>query len=118
MFIATATALGLCFGALASQPALAQAAADDLALPKAFKITPLIKSTKTASGMLIKYPASDKAEMIAVIGEMEPGGRTALHQHPVPVVVYILEGTLTVQSQGHDPRDFKPGQIFLEDIDH
>ena len=36
-----------------------------------------------------------QAEVVSVIGELEPGGRTARHQHPVPVFVYVLEGTLT-----------------------
>lgn len=119
--LAAAAVIGLCSGALAQDSTgsqLAQGAADDQALPKGFKTTPLIKSTKTASGMPLRYPTPDKAEMTAVIGELEPGGRTALHQHPAPVLVYVLDGTLTVQAQGGEPRDYKSGQSFLEDINH
>jgi hypothetical protein len=52
------------------------------------------------------------------LDRLEPGGRTALHQHPVPVYVYVLEGTLTVQAQGAEAREYKPGQAFLEDVNH
>ena len=44
--------------------------------------------------------------------------RTARHQHPVPVFVYVLEGTLTVQADGGQPREYKPGQAYMEDINH
>ncbi len=107
---------GLCIVALISV-AGAQQTGDDQALPKGFKTTPVLKSTQTASKMPIEYPKG-KAEIISVIGELEPGGRTALHQHPVPVFVYVLDGTLTVQAQGAEPRDYKPGQAFLEDVNH
>lgn len=87
------------------------------ALPKGFKTTPVLKSTMTASNRPIAYPSDGKAEVISVIGEIEPGGRTARHQHPVPVFVYVLEGALTVQADGAEPREYKPGQAFLEDVD-
>ncbi|MGH7326637.1 MAG: cupin domain-containing protein [Candidatus Rokuibacteriota bacterium] len=107
---------GLCIVVLIGV-AGAQQTGDDQALPKGFKTTPVLKSTQTASKMPIEYPKG-KAEIISVIGELEPGGRTALHQHPVPVFVYVLDGTLTVQAQGAEPRDYKPGQAFLEDVNH
>jgi quercetin dioxygenase-like cupin family protein len=93
-------------------------AADDQALPKGFKTTPVLKSGLTAGKMPIEYPKAGKAEIISVIGELEPGGRTALHQHPVPVFVYVLEGTLTVQAQDALAREYRPGQAFLEDVNH
>ena len=96
----------------------AQAAAEDQALPKGFKTTAVLKSGLTAGKQPIEYPKTGKAEIISVIGELEPGGRTARHQHPVPVYVYVLEGTLTVQAEGAEAREYKPGQAFLEDVNH
>lgn len=96
----------------------AQAASDDEALPKGFKTTPVLKGTQTASNVKLEYPKTGKAEIVSVIGELEPGGRTARHQHPVPVFVYVLEGTLTVQAEGGQPREYRPGQAFLEDVNH
>jgi quercetin dioxygenase-like cupin family protein len=94
-------------------PALAQ---DNMALPQGFKAEPVLKSGKTADGDPLKFPATEKAEIVSVIGTLEPGGRTALHQHPVPVYVYLLEGSLTVKTEGGEPRNYKAGQAFLESV--
>lgn len=96
----------------------AQTAGDEQALPKGFKTTPVLKGTQTASNLKLEYPKTGKAEVVSVIGELEPGGRTARHQHPVPVFVYVLEGTLTVQADGGQPRDYRPGQAYIEDVNH
>ncbi|HET7876285.1 MAG TPA: cupin domain-containing protein [Methylomirabilota bacterium] len=121
LLIASVSSLFLITAAVAQQPAptqVAQAAGEDQALPKGFKVTPVLKSSHTASNMPVEYPKTGKAEIVSVIGELEPGGRTALHQHPVPVFVYVLEGTLTVQAQGGQPREYKAGQAFVEDVNH
>src|SRR5437868_4793281 len=60
----------------------------------------ILKSGKTVDGELVHYPAGKSPEITSAIVTLEPGGRTALHQHPVPVVAYILEGTLTVKEEG------------------
>ena len=96
----------------------AQAAGDEQALPKGFKTTPVLKGTQTASNIKLEYPKTGKAEVVSVIGEIEPGGRTSRHQHPVPVFVYVLDGTLTVQAEGGQPREYRPGEAFLEDVNH
>ena len=95
-----------------------QTATDNQALPKGFKTTPVLKSIQTASSMNVQYAKTGQAEVVSVIGELEPGGRTSRHQHPVPVFVYVLEGTLTVQADGGPPREYAPGKAFLEDINH
>ncbi len=121
LLIASVSSLSLITAAAAQQSApaqMAQAAGEDQALPKGFKITPVLKSSQTASNMPVEYPKTGKAEIVSVIGELETGGRTALHQHPVPVFVYVLEGTLTVQAQGGQPREYKAGQAFIEDVNH
>lgn len=111
--IAILASVGLVIAAAAQQ-----SGGDDQALPKGFKTTPVLKSTKTASDKKIEYPRSGQAELVSVIGVLEPAGRTARHQHPVPVFVYVLDGTLTVQAEGGQPREYKPGQAFMEDINH
>lgn len=111
--IATLATLVLATAGTAQQPA-----GGDEALPKGFKTTPVLKSVETASKTKIAYPKAGQAEVVSVIGVLEPGGRTARHQHPVPVFVYVLEGTLTVQADGGPPREYAPGTAFLEDVDH
>src|SRR5918999_3090124 len=104
-----------CAGAQQQSP---QPAGGDPALPQGLKTTPVLKRGRTAGKKPIEYSKTGKAEIVSVIGELEPGGRSALHQHPVPVYVYVLEGTLTVQAHGMEAREYKPGQAFLEDINH
>ena len=119
--IVSVSSLSLITAAAAQQPApkqVAQAAGEDQALPKGFKTTPVLKASQTASNMPLEYPKTGKAEIVSVIGELEPGGRTSLHQHPVPVFVYVLEGTITVEAQGGQPRDYKAGQAYIEDVNH
>src|SRR3970040_768955 len=84
----------------------------------AFKTTPLLKGGKTADGDALTYPKTDKPEGVSGIGGLDPGGRTALPQHPVPVSVYVMEGTLEVQTEGKSVRNYKAGEAFLESVGH
>jgi quercetin dioxygenase-like cupin family protein len=90
---------------------------DDQALPSGFDAQPVLKSTKTADGDPLQLPTTGQAEIVSVIGTLEPGGRTARHKHPVPVFVYLLEGELEVQTEGGEPRLYKTGEAFLESVD-
>src|SRR5262245_17111404 len=95
---------------------LAQAPTEDLALAKGVKATVMLRSTQTTSKMSFEYPKAGKPELVAVVVEIEPGGRSTLHQHPVPIVVYVLEGTLTLQAQGGAVQEYKAGEAFVEDV--
>lgn len=90
-------------------PSLAQGDA----LPAGFATQSLLKTTTTRDGEPIAYPAG-KPEIISVIGTIEPGGRTPLHQHPVPVYVYILEGEVELRSEGGEPHRYMPGEAYIE----
>jgi len=84
-------------------------------LPKGFSATPVLKSGKTADGDPLAFPQTQKPEIVSVIGTLEAKGQTALHRHPVPVFVYLLEGELSVQIEGQqDRRQYKTGEAFLE----
>jgi quercetin dioxygenase-like cupin family protein len=48
---------------------------------------------------------------------LPPGGKTGLHRHPCPVISFILEGSVTVQVLGEDPRTFTVGQTVFEPAD-
>jgi quercetin dioxygenase-like cupin family protein len=96
----------------------AGAGESDSALPSGFAVEPVLKSTATADGDPMAYPQSGKPEIVSVIGVIEPGGRTARHQHPVPVYVYLLEGELEVQTEGKEVRHYRTGEAFLESIGH
>lgn len=95
------------------QPGLAQ---DSSALPEGFEAAPVLKAHQTADGDPLSYPSTGNPEIVSVVGTLAPGGRTALHQHPVPVYVYVLEGALAVKSEGGEPRNYSQGEAFLESV--
>lgn len=101
-------------------PAFGQQAQDSAsqALPSGFEAQPVLKTTETADGDPLAFPDTDEVEIVSVTGTIQPGGRTARHQHPVPVFVYILEGTLEVQAEGKEPRTYNVGEAFMESVNH
>jgi quercetin dioxygenase-like cupin family protein len=105
----TIVAFGLCVGR-------AGAEGDNGALGATTAL--VLKSNRTADGEALKYPEGASPEITAAVVTLEPGGRTALHEHPTPVVAYILEGTLTVKEEGREPRTYKAGDSFLETVGH
>ncbi len=63
-----------------------------------------------------KLPALDGQRLEATIVEVTypPGGANPAHQHPCPVIGYVLEGALRMQVKGQPERIFKPGETFFE----
>jgi quercetin dioxygenase-like cupin family protein len=61
----------------------------------AVKVTPVLKTTKSWDGTLLKYPEG-QAEISGMIIEIAPEGTTGWHLHPVPSFGMLLEGTLEV----------------------
>jgi quercetin dioxygenase-like cupin family protein len=53
-------------------------------------------------------------EVVMLTVEYLPGGASMPHRHDANVFVYVLEGTLTMQIDGHDPVTLKPGDTFYE----
>ena len=48
----------------------------------------------------------------------EPGGVIGMHSHQErPAFSYILEGTLTVGTEGGDVREYQPGEVITESRD-
>ena len=108
-FLAAAAAFALSLPAAGAEQA-------DQALPSGFEVQPVLKSSVTADGDPLKFPQGGTPEIVSVIGTIQPAGRTARHQHPVPVYVYVLEGDLEVQTEGKEVRQYKAGDAFLESI--
>ncbi|PST26941.1 cupin domain-containing protein [Mesorhizobium plurifarium] len=98
-----------CLAVLTASTAFAQ----DNPLPEGFETQPLVKSSVSRDNEPIAYPAG-KPEMISVIGTLAKGGRTALHEHPVPVYVYVMEGEVEVRTEGKEPHRYKAGEAFIE----
>jgi len=62
------------------------------------------------------FPKADRLEARVETATLEPGKIGGWHTHPTPVVVYVMEGTLTVEIKGKDPIVTKAGEAYLEPI--
>lgn len=96
-------------------PAPAAAPADPAAAKSGgYPAVPLLETGKTILGEKIRYPRTGDANVTAAIFTLEPGGRSMLHKHGVPLFAYILEGELTVDYGKHGTRVYKQGQSLME----
>jgi quercetin dioxygenase-like cupin family protein len=77
------------------------------------KLTPVLEATTTITGQPIRFPQGDN-QFTAVIAEVAPGGQVGRHMHPMPLFVYMLEGTLSIEMEGHGTHTFSAGQRFAE----
>jgi quercetin dioxygenase-like cupin family protein len=65
---------------------------------------------EVVSGM----PKSDRQEVRVLTATLKPGDKTPFHTHRFPVTVYILEGTFTLEMEGHAPKTITAGQAYVE----
>ncbi len=79
------------------------------------KLSPEFQSTTTLTGQEIQFPLWHNQIMV-LRGEWAPGAEIGRHMHPVPVLTYVLEGTVTVTADGHSPVTYGPGQAFLDPV--
>ena len=96
--------------ALVAGPAVAQ----DATPAKDYPAVPLLSTSTSILGEIIRYPKTGPAHVTAAIVTRAPGGRTVLHRHGVPLFAYILEGELTVNYGKHGTRTYRQGQSFME----
>lgn len=75
--------------------------------------TVILKSTTTGDGVPLVYPKGTP-QITSRITVFPPGAETVLHRHPVPLYAYIMEGELTLITEGQPVRRFKAGEAFME----
>ena len=80
-----------------------------------FKATTVLQTTTTAVGQPVEFPLF-RNQFTAVLLEVAPGGQSGRHMHPLPVLVYVLEGQFTIEVEGQPPRTYSPGQAFAESV--
>jgi quercetin dioxygenase-like cupin family protein len=85
--------------------------------PVGLQASTVLQTTTTAIGQPVQFPAS-RNQWTVVMLEIAPGGRVGRHLHPVPNLVYVLEGEITIEADGHPARTYRPGQAFAESVDH
>ena len=76
-------------------------------------VTTILQASTTPAGQPIQFPLF-RNQLTARLVEIAPGGQVGRHMHPVPVLVYILEGELTVEADGQPARTYKAGQGGVE----
>lgn len=62
----------------------------------------------------ITYPTKKPARITSDISVLEAGQETGWRRHRVPVYVYVLEGTYTVEYDAAVTRDFPAGSAFIQ----
>ena len=77
------------------------------------KATTILQAATTPEGQPIQFPLF-RNQFTANLVEIAPGGQVGRHMHPVPVLVYIMEGELTVEADGQPARTYKAGQAAVE----
>jgi quercetin dioxygenase-like cupin family protein len=117
------TAAAVALVTLAASPACAQnaAPAPDAAAPaqqaapaKGYPAEPLLSTSTTVVGELLRCPTSGAAHVTAAIVTLAPGERTILHRHGVPMFAYILDGEITVDYGTHGKRTYRKGASLME----
>jgi quercetin dioxygenase-like cupin family protein len=78
--------------------------------------TTLLRTTVNSLGQPIVYPSEGTPEVTALLVEMAPGEETGWHQHPVPLLGYILEGELTVYQITGEKRVVCAGEVSHESV--
>jgi quercetin dioxygenase-like cupin family protein len=81
-----------------------------------FRSSLVLQTTTTSIGQPILFPPF-RNEIRAFLIELAPGGEVGRHRHPVPTFVYVLEGTFTVETEGHPTRQYQAGQGYVEAMD-
>ena len=75
----------------------------------------VMKTTVGATEKPLTLPKG-QAEITEMLLTIQPGGHTNLHQHPVPIVVYVMEGELETHIDGV-VRKYKAGEAVVEPQD-
>ncbi len=76
----------------------------------------LFCASTNAIGQPIDYPRNGTPEVTAFLAELAPGEATPWHQHPVPLLGYVLEGELTVRQASGETRVVRMGEVSLESV--
>jgi quercetin dioxygenase-like cupin family protein len=78
------------------------------------KIEKLMESDVNSTGQKILYPQVKDAAVTMMKITFPPGETTGWHKHDIPVFSYILDGTLTVETEDHKITEFKENSCFAE----
>lgn len=63
----------------------------------------LAKPNLILQQLLAGMPNGEKQEVRVLTATFKPGDKTVYHTHRFPVIVYVLEGTFTLELDGRAP---------------
>jgi quercetin dioxygenase-like cupin family protein len=112
LVLVTGTALSADLLASAA-PAVAQQDETVPVGPVGFTATTLLQTSTTIEEQPIRFPQGDN-QFTAVLGEIAPGGQAGRHMHTVPLLVYMLEGSLSIEMEGYGTHVVSAGEAFTE----
>lgn len=75
----------------------------------------VLQTTTTAIGQPLQFPQA-RSQFTGVVIELAPGGEVGRHMHPVPNFVYVLQGEISIEAEGHPARSYSAGQSFVESV--
>lgn len=79
----------------------------------AVKVTPVLKTSQSWDGALLKYPQG-QAEITGVRIEIAPGGETGWHLHSAPSFGVVLQGQLEIKLKNGKTNVVKAGDALAE----
>ncbi|MGE5386684.1 MAG: cupin domain-containing protein [Betaproteobacteria bacterium] len=89
-------------------------AAAMLSFPAAAHQEELARPQLLLKDAVFGMPRGEKQEVSVITAEFKPGQRTVFHTHRFPVTVYVLEGTFTLELEGHPTMTATTGQAIVE----
>ena len=90
-----------------------EAAADSHEHGSYQKVREVFSGDLTVAGEKVTFPQQNPS-VRAIVVTMEPGEKTAWHQHGAPLFAYILQGEVTVIYDGIGKKLFREGEGLLE----
>lgn len=77
------------------------------------KVVEVFSGDTTVAGEKVSFPQTDPS-VKSLIVSMDPGEKTAWHQHGAPMFAYILQGEITVTYEGLGKKVYREGDGLLE----
>lgn len=81
------------------------------------RVTTVMKTSTNDIGAQLAFPATTHPEATMLHVTVPAHGTTGWHRHPFQGFAFVLSGDLTIESKGHPPITYHPGQGFAESID-
>jgi len=76
----------------------------------------IFRSNITMTGQKLHFP-SGEVQMVATRVDLVPGAATAIHRHPYPRAMYVVEGTITMTMEDGMTHDYPKGSFAIEGIE-